>query len=119
MAQNISKNSNRKKRARRVRAKISGSSVCPRLCVFRSLRGITAQAIDDEKGVTIVSATYQEMKKPFDKNTVEQAREIGKLIGQRLLDKKIDTVVFDRSGYAYHGKVKAVADGAREAGLKF
>ncbi len=116
---NVSKNNHRLQRARRVRSKISGTSTKPRLSVFRSLRGVSAQAIDDEKGITLASVTWKEMKKPFNKDTVEQAREIGKLIGQRCLEKKIQEAVFDRSGYAYHGKVKAVADGAREAGLKF
>lgn len=116
---NVSKNNHRLQRARRVRSKISGTGQKPRLSVFRSLRGVSVQAIDDEKGVTLVGATWKEMKKPFDKNTVEQAREIGKLVGKRCLEKKIQEAVFDRAGYAYHGKVKAVADGAREAGLKF
>lgn len=116
---NVSKNTIRLGRARRVRSKISGSAERPRLNVFRSLRGISVQVIDDEAGVTLCSASWKEMKKPFGKNTVAQAMEIGKLVGSRCLEKKITTVVFDRAGYSYHGKVKAVADGAREAGLQF
>ncbi len=112
-----SKNTRRLQRVRRIRAKISGSSERPRLSVFRSLRGISAQVIDDEAGKTLVSVTWKEMKKPFEKNTVAQAAAIGKLVGKRCLEKQIQSVVFDRSGYTYHGKVKAVADGAREAGL--
>jgi large subunit ribosomal protein L18 len=116
---NVSKNSNRLQRARRVRSKISGTSSTPRLSVFRSLRGISVQVIDDEKGNTLASASWKEMKKPFEKNNVKQAMEIGKLIGRRCLEKEISSVVFDRAGYSYHGKVKAVAEGAREAGLNF
>lgn len=113
-----SKNTRRLQRARRVRAKISGTAERPRLSVFRSLHGISAQVIDDVAGKTLVSVTWQEMKKPFEKNTVAQAGAIGKLIGKRCLEKQIQTVLFDRSGYSYHGKVKAVADGAREAGIQ-
>ena len=116
---NVSKNSNRLQRARRVRSKISGTSSIPRLSVFRSLRGVSVQVIDDENGSTLVSVSWKEMKKPFEKNDVKQAMEVGKLVGKRCLEKKISSVVFDRAGYAYHGKVKAVAEGAREAGLKF
>lgn len=104
-------------RVRRVRAKISGTADRPRLVVFRSLRNITVQAIDDVKGVTLASADLREMKKV--KNTVEGALALGKLVGEKCVAAGIKTVVFDRAGYRYHGKVKAVADGAREAGLAF
>lgn len=104
-------------RARRVRAKISGTAERPRLAVFRSLRNISVQAIDDAKGVTLVSADLREMKKA--KNTVEGALALGKLMGEKCAAAGIKTAVFDRAGYRYHGKVKAVADGARESGLAF
>lgn len=117
MATQQSKNDRRRHRAARVRAKISGTATCPRLSVFRSLRGVSVQAIDDETGVTIASVSYHDMKKPFDKNTVAQATEIGKALGAQCLEKGVQEAVFDRSGYAYHGKVRAVAEGAREAGL--
>ena len=117
MAIQQSKNDQRKRRAARVRAKISGTAACPRISVFRSLHGVSVQAIDDESGLTIASASYHDMKKPFDKNTVEQAREIGKAIGVRCLEKGVQQAVFDRSGYAYHGKVQAVAEGVRESGV--
>lgn len=119
MRMTVSKNIGRLQRARRVRSKVFGTNTKPRLHVFRSLRGISTQVIDDETGNTLVSASWKEMKKPFDKDTVEQARKIGELVGKRCLEKKIMTVVFDRAGYAYHGKIQAVADGAREAGLVF
>lgn len=116
---NVSKNSIRLQRARRVRSKVSGVAEKPRLNVFRSLQGVSVQVIDDTMGKTLVSASWRDMKKPFEKNTVAQAMEIGKLVGKRCLEKEITTVIFDRAGYRYHGKVKAVADGAREAGLVF
>lgn len=118
MATQQSKNERRRHRAARVRAKISGTATCPRVSVFRSLRGMSAQAIDDERGVTLASASYHDMKKPFEKNTVEQAREIGKMLGFRCLEKGVNRALFDRSGYAYHGKVSAVAEGVREAGVE-
>jgi large subunit ribosomal protein L18 len=103
-------------RKRRIRAKISGTTEVPRLSVFRSLRNISVQVIDDVAGKTIVAASLFEIK---GKNTVLGAKEVGKLVAEKCKSAKIGKVVFDRSGYKYHGKVKAVADGAREAGLKF
>jgi len=102
-----------------VRAKMSGTAKVPRLCVFRSHQHIYAQLVDDDKGKTIVSADSQEFKKS-KKNKADQAKEVGKLIAKKALEKKgIEKVVFDRGGYQYHGRVKAVAEGAREGGLKF
>ena len=113
----------RKRRHKRVRAKIHGTVKVPRLCVFRSAKHIYAQLIDDEKGKTIVAASDQELerktKNEKQKTKVEVAREVGKLIAEKALKKKIEKVVFDRGGYAYHGRVKALAEGARQAGLKF
>ena len=118
MIKQISRKDGRTARARRVRAKISGTAACPRLSVFRSLRNISVQVIDDVVGKTIVSADIRELGKKAG-NTVEGALLLGKLVGEKCSGKGIVSVVFDRSGYRYHGKVKAVADGAREAGLKF
>jgi large subunit ribosomal protein L18 len=95
-----------------------GTAKVPRLCVFRSAQHIYAQLVDDEKGKTIMSASNQRLKKG-KKSKVDMAKEVGKLIAQKAREKKIEKVVFDRGGYKYHGRVKAVAEGAREAGLKF
>lgn len=111
-----SKNNLRLHRRRRVRAKISGNSQRPRLCVFKSLRVISAQVIDDTKGITLASADSKATKA---KNDIDGATEVGRAIAKKCLAKKINEVVFDRAGYKYHGKVKALADGAREGGLKF
>jgi large subunit ribosomal protein L18 len=109
----------RLKRHARVRGKISGTPERPRLCVFRSESNIYAQIIDDVAGNTLCSASTVE--KEFDGNggNVEAAKKIGLKIAERALSKGIDTVVFDRGGYIYHGRVKALAEGAREGGLKF
>lgn len=112
-----SRNNLRLWRKKRVRAKISGTAKHPRLCVFRSLENIYIQAIDDAKGKTLVSARLSEIKKT--KNDITGAKELGKLIARKCKEAKITEVVFDRGGYKYHGKVKAVAEGAREGGLKF
>ena len=103
---------------RRIRRKVSGTTAHPRLAVYRSLNHIYAQLIDDERGVTIVSAstTEKELRGPTGGN-VEAAKRIGKEIAQRALAKGIDRVVFDRGGYLYHGRVKALTEAAREAGL--
>ena len=109
----------RMKRHSRVRSKISGTPERPRLSVFRSENNIYAQVIDDVAGCTLVSASTVE--KGFEGNggNVEAAKKIGALIAERALKKGIEEVVFDRGGYIYHGRVQALADGAREAGLKF
>ncbi len=106
------------RRQKRVRAKISGSLNKPRLCVFRSNKHIYAQLIDDVGKKTILSSSDQKLKKG-KKTKVDLAREIGKAIAQQALEKKIEKVIFDRGPYKYHGRVKAVAEGAREGGLKF
>ncbi len=114
----IDKNEARLRRHRRVRGKISGTAARPRLDVFSSAKHIYAQIIDDEQGVTLVSAST--MDKDFNGfgGNVEAAAEIGKKIAAKALEKGITEVVFDRGGYVYHGRVKALADGAREGGLK-
>ncbi len=106
-------------RQKRVRAKVTGTEARPRLSVFRSLNNIYAQLIDDTKGVTIASASTLDKEVKTKASNIEAAKEVGTLIAKRAAEKKIDTVVFDRNGYLYHGKVKALAEAAREAGLKF
>ena len=109
----------RVRRHQRVRGKISGTPERPRLCVFRSESNIYAQVIDDVNGNTLVSASSVE--KDFEGNggNCEAAKKIGAAIAERALQKGIEEVVFDRGGYIYHGRVKALAEGAREGGLKF
>jgi large subunit ribosomal protein L18 len=104
-------------RHNRVRAKISGTKDMPRLNVFRSLSGIYAQLIDDTAGKTLAAASSKEVKSKAKK--AEVAKEVGKLLAQKAQAAKITTCVFDRGGFAYHGRVKALAEGAREGGLKF
>ncbi|MCQ2355005.1 MAG: 50S ribosomal protein L18 [Clostridia bacterium] len=112
------KNAARLKRHIRVRSKISGTAERPRLAVYRSTNNISAQIIDDVKGVTLVSASSYE--KDFENGgNKEAAKKVGKLIAERAADKGITEVVFDRGGYLYHGRVSELADGAREGGLKF
>lgn len=118
MAKTMSRNDVRQKRHARVRNKISGTPDCPRLNVFRSSSHIHAQIIDDVNGVTLVAASSVDMKLENGGN-VEAATKVGKEIATRALAKKIENVVFDRGGYIYHGRVKALAEAAREAGLKF
>lgn len=113
----------RMRRKLRVRRKISGTPERPRLSVYRSLRHMYAQVIDDESGVTLVAASSLEpaLRDKLGSSTgnVEAAAEVGRLLGQRALEKGITRVVFDRGGNRYHGRVKALAEGAREAGLEF
>ena len=118
MIKRVSRNKLRQKRHTRVRGKISGTSECPRLSVFRSNKNISAQIIDDEKGITLASASTINMDLTNKSNT-EAASKVGEEIAKKAIENKIETVVFDRSGYLYHGRVKALADAAREAGLKF
>ena len=108
----------RLKRRRRVRAKVHGSAVRPRISVFRSNRGLFAQLIDDDAGRTITAVQWTEADVRSLK-PMEQANEAGKLLAARAKDAGIDTAVFDRGGYQYHGRVKALAEGAREGGLVF
>ena len=112
-------NKARIRRHTRVRGKISGTAECPRLDVFRSNSNIYAQLIDDVKGVTLVSASSVEKDFGETKGNKEEARKVGQLIAKRALEKNITEVVFDRGGYVYHGRVKELAEGAREGGLKF
>jgi large subunit ribosomal protein L18 len=109
----------RERRHRRVRSKIVGSAERPRLVVFRSNRGIEAQLVDDLEGKTLAAASWLHVKKSFKGSKTEQAAEVGKLLAQNAKKADVETVVFDRGGYLYHGRVKALADAAREGGLKF
>jgi large subunit ribosomal protein L18 len=116
------RNNVRQRKHRRVRKKIAGTSQCPRLNVYRSLTNIYAQIIDDTSGTTLAAASSLDdplkgrLKSGSNK---EAAKEVGKLIAQKALEKGVKSVVFDRGGYLYHGRVKELAEGAREAGLEF
>ena len=112
-------NAARIKRHKRVRAKISGTAERPRLCVYRSNANISAQIIDDERGVTLVSASTLEASFEGIGSNKEAAKKIGITLAQRAIEKGISEVVFDRGGYIFHGRVSELAAGAREGGLKF
>ena len=112
------KEASRLRRRRRVRAKVRGTSERPRLAVFRSNRGMVAQLIDDERGHTLAAVSWTE-KELRELSSMEQATRAGALIAERAKAAGIERCVFDRGGYRYHGRVKALADGAREAGLAF
>ncbi len=112
-------NKARLKRHARVRSKISGTPECPRLDVFRSAKHIYVQIIDDVNGVTLVSASTVEKDFGAYGGNKEAAKKVGEMIAKRALEKGIENVVFDRGGYIYHGRVKELAEGAREGGLKF
>ena len=112
----------RRRRHIRVRKRVQGTAARPRLCIFRSLSHIYAQVIDDESGRTLVAASDLEKEARAGANGTRKtgrAALVGKLVGQRALKKGIKEIVFDRGGYKYHGRVKALAEAAREAGLKF
>ena len=122
MIKKINKNEDRKIRAERVRAKISGTTERPRLNVFRSLNNIYAQVIDDTKGITLAQSSTMDktiVKSIEGKTKQEAAFIVGQAVAKNAMKKGIKTVVFDRAGYQYTGRVKALADGARDAGLEF
>ena len=119
MVKRIDKNAMRIKRHVRVRGKISGTPECPRLNVFRSNANIYAQIIDDVNGVTLVAANTLEKEFEGATGNAEAAKKVGAVLAERAKAKGIEQVVFDRGGYIYHGRVAALAEGAREAGLKF
>ena len=112
------KNAQRLRRRRRVRAKVAGTGERPRLAVFRSNRGVQAQLIDDVRGHTLAAVNWTE-KELRDLPRMDQAKRAGELIAQRAKDAGAENVIFDRGGYRYHGRVRALAEGAREAGLRF
>ena len=119
MITKINRKEERIRRHKRVRTKISGTTECPRLAIFRSNSNIYAQIIDDTKGATIVAASTLDKEVKNKKANKEAAKEVGTLIAKRAIEKNIKTVVYDRGGYIYHGVVKELAEGAREAGLEF
>ena len=119
MVNKIDSNKSRLKRHKRVRNKISGTSECPRLNVFRSTNHIYAQIIDDIAGKTLVSASTLDKEIEGKGGKKEAARKVGLLVAKRAIEKNITEVVFDRGGYIFHGRVKELAEGAREGGLKF
>lgn len=119
MVKKFDRNKARQKRHLRVRNKIAGTADCPRLNVFRSSKHIYAQIIDDNAGVTLVSASSMEKGFEGSGSNKEAARKVGEIVGKRAVEKGIETVVFDRGGYLYHGRVQELAEGARESGLKF
>jgi large subunit ribosomal protein L18 len=108
----------RERRHKRVRAKVFGTAERPRLVVFRSNRGIEAQLVDDLEGKTVAAASWLHLSKAKGSKT-DQAAEVGKLLAQRAKEAGLGSAVFDRGGYLYHGRVKALAEAAREGGLKF
>ena len=112
----------RQARHRRIRKKISGTNLCPRLAVFRSARHIYVQAIDDDQGNTLACSSTLAIQKSIKKiysGNKDAAKAVGAEIAKKLLEKSISSAVFDRGGYVFHGRVQALAEGAREAGLKF
>ena len=119
MITKINRKEERITRHKRVRTKISGTTECPRLAIFRSNSNIYAQIIDDTKGATIVAASTLDKEVKNKKANKEAAKEVGTLIAKRAIEKNIKTVVYDRGGYIYHGVVKELAEAAREAGLEF
>ena len=119
MITKIDRKAERVRRHKRVRNKISGTAECPRLSVFRSNTNLYVQVIDDENQVTLVSASTLDKEVKTKKANKEAAKELGTLIAKKAKAKKIETVVFDRGGYLYHGRVEALATAAREKGLEF
>jgi large subunit ribosomal protein L18 len=109
----------RERRHRRVRGKVRGTAERPRLMVFRSNRGIFAQLVDDDAGKTLAGASWVGLPKSFSGDKTEQARAVGKAVATAAKQAGVEAVVFDRGGYLYHGRVKALAEGAREGGLVF
>ncbi|ETP69690.1 50S ribosomal protein L18 [Planococcus glaciei] len=119
MITKLDKNASRKKRHARVRSKITGTASRPRLNVFRSNKYIYAQLIDDVNGVTLVSASSMEKDFEGSKGNIEAAAKVGETIAKRAVEQQLSSIVFDRGGYLYHGRIKALAEAARENGLQF
>jgi large subunit ribosomal protein L18 len=115
----ITTRESRLRRHRRVRGKIRGTAERPRLAVFRSNKGIFAQLVDDDAGTTVAAMSWVNLPKSFKGDKTEQASEVGKRLADAAKKAGVEGVVFDRGGYLYHGRVKALADGAREGGLRF
>ncbi|MCZ6779097.1 MAG: 50S ribosomal protein L18 [Acidobacteriota bacterium] len=120
MSRTLSRNAHRQKIHRRIRFKIRGTSERPRLCVYRSLRGLYAQLVDDDAGRTLLAVMSRDQECSVrGSNNLETAKQVGMLLARRAKEKGIENVVFDRAGYLYHGRIRALADSARETGLKF
>ncbi len=121
MIKKVNRKANRAKRRQRLRHKLRGTAERPRLNVFRSLNNIYAQIIDDENGLTLVAASSlsPELKGKVSGGNIDSAKAVGELIAQKALEKGVKKVVFDRAGYIYHGRVKALAEAARVGGLEF
>ena len=115
----LTRENRRLKRRRRVRAKVSGGPTRPRVSVFRSNRGVFAQLVDDRDGKTLAGTGWTNLPKSFKGDKTAQAKEVGKVLATAAKKAGIEAVVFDRGGYLYHGRVKALAEGAREGGLQF
>ncbi len=115
----LSKRNSRKRIQKRIRKRISGTHSVPRLCVFRSNKNISCQVIDDVSGVTLFSVSSKKVTAGGDGGKIGQAKAVGAAIAQLAKEKSINKIIFDRSGYLYHGRVKALADAARENGLEF
>jgi large subunit ribosomal protein L18 len=109
----------RKIRHKRIRSRINGTAKLPRFCVFRSNKHIYGQLIDDEKGKTLLVASDIEIKSKVKSQKSKISEQVGRLLAKKAIEKKFEKVVFDRGGYKYHGRVKALAEGARKGGLKF
>jgi large subunit ribosomal protein L18 len=119
MINKLSRNEHRVRIHKRIRQRIRGNAERPRLAVYRSLKHIYAQVIDDASGQTLVAASSKEKDAPVKGGNVAGAKAVGKLVAERAKEKGIKTIVFDRGGYLYHGRVKALAEAAREGGLEF
>ena len=119
MVGKINRKVERQRRHTRVRTKVSGTPERPRLCVYRSNKNLFVQVVDDVNATTLVSASTLDKEVKAKHANIAAAEELGKLIAKRAKENKIETIVFDRSGYLYHGVIKALAEAAREAGLKF
>ncbi|HBY62388.1 MAG TPA: 50S ribosomal protein L18 [Solibacterales bacterium] len=119
MVGKVSKNDIRLRIHKRIRRRVKGEAERPRLAVFRSIKHIYAQVIDDRQGRTLAAASSGEKNASSNGGNIAGAKEIGKLVAQRALEAGVKKVVFDRGGYLYHGRIKALADAAREAGLEF
>lgn len=115
----MNKKERKLRRHKRIRENVRGSEKLPRLSMYRSNKGLYIQLIDDDKGVTLVGVSEKHLGKDIKGKKTEIAKKLGLLIAEKAKEKKIHAVVFDRSGYAYHGRVQQIAEGAREGGLKF
>ena len=119
MIEKLSRNFLRQRRHLRIRKRLSGTSEIPRLSVYRSLKHVYAQLIDDTQGKTLLSASSKEKDFSFEGSMAERAKKVGELLAERMKEKSMDTLVFDRGGYKYHGRIAALAESMRSAGIQF